>query len=593
MRLKVNINFKIAITFIFIIGLILTGLFVFLNNIFTDHTFNRIRSNLTKELYLTRSFMSRYKDLPLKIDSMDRIADYIGGDLNVRVTIIDISGNVVGDSELSADQIERVENHLYRPEIQDAMSARLGESVRFSTTIKDKLLYVASVFELTNPRGFIRLSVPLSEINVVTQNLKQALFTALFFAFLCAVVISFIASFFVSRPIKEMAWLAQGIARGDYSKKIMVTSEDEIGELAGAFNYMSEQIKARVSEITSNKLMLEAVLLSMFDGVMVIDAGGNIILINETLKKLFAIKEEPTGRRPLEVIRNIEIQEIADVVLKIKKGVKKSEISLLIPGEKTLMVHATPVIRDGKTEGAVLVFHDITELRRLEKIRRDFIANDSHELRTPAASIKGYAETLLEGAINDKENAGDFIQIIYNDSERLAKLVDDLLDLSKIESGAMRLEMGPVNIRQITTRVLRGLKKQAEKKGMDISVDVPDQIPDARGDETRISQVILNLVDNAIKYNREKGKVLITAKELKDDIEVSVEDTGMGIPEEDIPRIFERFYRVDKARSRELGGTGLGLSIVKHIVQAHSGSVRLETELGRGSRFIFTLPKFS
>ncbi|MGD9015666.1 MAG: ATP-binding protein, partial [Candidatus Omnitrophota bacterium] len=285
------------------------------------------------------------------------------------------------------------------------------------------------------------------------------------------------------------------------------------------------------------------------------------------------------------------IQEVADSVLKLKQGVISKEVSFLLLEERIFLVHATPIIRGGISEGGVLVFHDITELRRLEKIRQDFVANVSHELRTPVSSVKGYAETLLEGALKDKKNARDFLRIIHSDADRLAKLIDDLLDLSKIESGKLKMDLKSYSIKPIVKRVISGLDKQSKEKSIRIKEDIPRDIPNILADESRIAQVLLNLMDNAIKYNNEGGSITILAKEKDNFIRIEISDTGVGIPEKDLPRLFERFYRIDKARSRELGGTGLGLSIVKHIIQAHNGEVFVQSIFGKGSTFSFTIPK--
>jgi two-component system phosphate regulon sensor histidine kinase PhoR len=262
-----------------------------------------------------------------------------------------------------------------------------------------------------------------------------------------------------------------------------------------------------------------------------------------------------------------------------------------LPEEKIFFIHATPIAKNGTTEGAVLVFHDITELRRLEKVRREFVANASHELRTPISSIKGYIETLLEGAVDDKKNARDFLNIIRANSDRLENLIEDLLNLSKIESGKLDLKIGSCRLDEIADRILSELRKQAKDRGVEIKKDIPVGLPEMMADRAALSQILFNLVDNGIKYSKENGFVEIAAFEKGDFVQVDVEDNGVGIPEEDLPRIFERFYRIDKARSRELGGTGLGLSIVKHLVQEQGGEVSVQSELGKGSKFSFIIPK--
>ncbi len=401
----------------------------------------------------------------------------------------------------------------------------------------------------------------------------------------------------IGQPVRQISSaakdIAEGIAQGDFKRKIFLNSNDEMEDLSKTLNNMSEQIQNKVNELTTTKSRLEAVLLSMFEGVMVVDHDGYVLLINKTLRNLLGVIHEPFRRKPLEIIRNIEIQNLADKVLKSQSGVQSMELSVLLPEERILLAHATPIIREGKTEGAVLVFHDITQLRRLEHVRRDFVANVSHELRTPVSTIKGYAETLLEGALEDKANARDFVQIIYSDADRLAKLINELLDLSQIESGNMKFFFAPCSLRTMADRVLMALAKKLNEKSIAVKNQIPSAFPSVRADETGITQVFFNLIENAIKYNKDHGSITISAHDLGKYIEVKVTDTGIGIPEEDLPRIFERFYRVDKAHSRQSGGTGLGLSIVKHMIQVHQGEVSVESALGQGSTFSFTLPKSS
>ncbi|MFA5087976.1 MAG: ATP-binding protein [Candidatus Omnitrophota bacterium] len=589
--MRTKLHHKITIAFVVIIAVIFLGIYFFLNTNFKENTYQRIRTNLIKQIFLSRTYIEE-KSLsqPPSFD-LDQWADKIGRDLRLRATIIALDGTVYGDSQINKDKLLNAENHLYRPEVQQAVKAGFGESRRFSTTLKRDMLYLAKTYGHGRARGIIRLSVPLYEVDAVSGHLRKTMGFSFIFAFLLAIVVSFLASIFISRPLRQISGTVQDMAKGDLSGKAAVDSKDEIGDLAEAFNHMSEQIKMRMEEVITSKSRLEAVLFSMFEGVMVIDLDGRILLVNQRLKDFLRISDETSGKKPLEVIRNIEIQEIADSVLNLKKGVESRQISLLIPEEKILLVHAAPVIHQEKTEGAVLVFHDVTELKRLEQIRKDFVANVSHELRTPISSIKGYAETLLEGALDDKENAKDFLRIIYADSDRLAKLIEDILDLSKIESGRLKIDLRPIPLGPVLKRVVSGLSGPAKAKSITVSVDIPSGIPPILADETRISQVLFNLIDNALKYTNDGGQITISARAGDRSVQVDVADTGIGIPEQDWARIFERFYRVDKARSRELGGTGLGLAIVKHIIQAHNGEVFLRSVEGQGSTFSFTVPQ--
>ncbi|MDD3375352.1 MAG: ATP-binding protein [Candidatus Omnitrophica bacterium] len=590
-KIRLPIQYKLTLIIIVINIFILSFVYIYLKNNLQDNTYNRIKSSLSREVLLAKSYFDSRHSKLLSIEKTDEIADQIGKDLGLRVTLIDSSGKVLGDSELSGTDLADMENHLYRPEVQEALKTGLGESRRFSTTLQEDMLYMSCLFQNDKTSGVIRLAVPLSEIAVVTNKLKKILGVSLIIAFGFSVLIGFIVSIYISNPLKKISAVAKKISSGDYSRRINIFTNDEIGELSSSINYMSEQIKARISEVEANKSRFEAILLSMFEGVIVIDNNGSIKLMNNTLKKMLNVSESPIGRRPLEVIRNIEIQEIADKVLDLKSGVQSGEINILQPSERTLQVHAATVMRDNEIFGAVLVFHDITELRRLENIRKDFVANVSHELRTPITNIKGFSETLLDGAIEDKENAKDFLKTINADANRLAQLVDDLLDLSRIESGKTNLNIVSCNIEDIVDRVIVSLRKQIREGKIVIKKNIPNNLSKIKADEKSIMQVFLNLIDNAIKYNNDEGLITISVAERNDFVEVSIKDNGIGIPEEDLPRIFERFYRVDKARSRELGGTGLGLSIAKHLVQSHKGQISVQSELGKGTMFSFTLPK--
>ncbi len=589
--MKLSIHHKITLILAVTVAVILSGVYFYLNKNLKEYTYQRIKTNLSKESDFAKLHLEGAFDKDLSLKEIDSIADKIGARLDLRATVIGLDGRVLGDSELGSEDLKRVENHLFRPEVQNALKSGFGESRRFSTTVQKDMLYMARIFGSGSKQGFIRLAIPLSEIEMVSSHLKQLLLLALLLAFLMAIIIGSTAFVFISKPIKEISSVAQEIAMGNYSKRVSISTGDELSELARSINYMSEQISLRIEEVISNKSRFEAVLLSMYEGTMVVDNNGSIALMNQVLKQFFHVHEDPVGKKPLEIIRNIEIQETVSLVLKSRECVASREISILLPEEKILKVYAAPVLREGKMDGAVLVFHDITDLRRLENIRKDFVANVSHEIKTPLTSIKGYTETLLDGAIEDKDNAKDFLKIIGSDSNRLVRLVDDLLDLSRIESDKLSLELAPHSIENVVDRVIAGFNKQSGSKGIEIKKEISRDLPKVKIDEASIAQVLLNLIDNGIKYNNEKGTITVSSQEKDSFVRINITDTGIGIPEEDIDRIFERFYRVDKARSRQLGGTGLGLSIVKHIIQAHGGEVSVQSQLGKGSTFSFTLPK--
>ncbi len=350
-----------------------------------------------------------------------------------------------------------------------------------------------------------------------------------------------------------------------------------------------EIFKKRINILESENNRIHAILNSMVEGVIAVDKDTRILWLNPTAENIFNISQKNAqGRIFLEVFPNNDIAEIIALVLKKGELVSK-ELTLIWPVQKTFQVNASPIFESKVTSGCLLVIHDITEIRRLETMRRDFVANVSHELKTPLTSIKGFVETLLEGALEDKENSVNFLKIINTHADRLNTLINDLLDLSHIESKGIVLKKEKLVIAKLVDEVMLGFKSQAKNKAVEIRAELPQSL-EILADKSKIEQVFTNLVNNAIKYNKENGSVRIYSEQLTDTIKIVVEDSGPGIPAKDLSRIFERFYRVDKARSRSLGGTGLGLSIVKHIIELHSGSVGVESTEGLGSKFWFTLP---
>ena len=591
--MKIKIPWKLTLAFSIPIIFVFTALYFYLNAHLTTYLDNRIQQTLKSDLSLCRTFIEREAISKNGLPGPTELAKRISSALEIRSTVISASGVVEGDSELKEDELAKVENHINRPEIRDAAKNGFGVSKRFSTTIKKYMLYVAVPIGKDSRDGFLRLAMPLSGIEDMEKGLRKIIITAVFFMLLLALALGYVISLLVSKPLIEMASIARKLAKGDFSKKMLVRSSDEIGDLAVAMDYMADEIRGKVNSLSSEKAKLEAVVSGMFEGVILTNEKGEIVLANPSIYKLFMVHSSPEGKIPIEMVRSAIIQDMVDRVLKEKQRLTTKELVINVPEEKVIQINGVPVIEKGKLEGAILVFHDITELRRLERVRQDFVANVSHELRTPISSIKGYAETLLEGALNDKENAKDFVEIIYRDSERLAKLIDDILDLSRIESDKMKMALLPTDVGSTLERSIAIMAKQAKAKSIAVRLNLGAALPKILADEARLSQILINLLDNAIKYTKDGGDVTVSARPKDKYVQIDISDTGIGIPEEDIPRIFERFYRVDKARSRELGGTGLGLSIVKHIVQAHGGEVWVKSVVGQGSTFSFIIPKFS
>jgi len=416
-------------------------------------------------------------------------------------------------------------------------------------------------------------------------------------SFLVVLALAYPILKFMTQPIQALTDLANRVASGRLDQGTPAESDDELARLSQAINEMSVQLQNKIEEISREKDYLQTLLSGIMEGVLVVDARGRILMVNNALRQLLSLPSHVEDRTPLEIIRNAELERTLRQVLQDGESTTL-ELTLPSPEGKTFEVNvvsispspAGMVKEDEGRRGVIAVFHDITRLKELEKIRRDFVANVSHELRTPLTTIKGYAETLLEGALQE-EVASQFVQVIKRHSDRLEKIVEDLLILSKIESKEFQLRMESLSISDLIGDVSDFLKGPLNKKKISVSVgEVPPSLL-VYGDRQYLEQVLMNILDNAIKYGHEGGRIIISATEKeKREIEISVKDDGIGIPREDLVRVFERFYRVDKGRSHELGGTGLGLSIVKHIVQAHGGRVWAESQLGIGSTFYFTLP---
>ena len=431
-------------------------------------------------------------------------------------------------------------------------------------------------------------------------SLKRSFLLSSLIGLMILLPLAFLLARSLTRPILELAQQAIQLASVGFEGKARVSSRDELGSLSKAIGEIGIQLRNKIKEISKEKNYLQTVLKGMVEGVLVVDGNGRILMANDAFRNLLSLSSNVSDKMPLEVIRNAELEAAIRKALKSGETIPV-ELSVSPSGGKTVEVNVVGILPSSEAtdksgegvRGAIAVFHDITRLKELEKIRQDFVANVSHELRTPLTTIKGYAETLLEGALKE-EVAFQFVQVIKRHADRLAKIVEDLLILSKIESKEFRLKLENIPIFDLIHDVSDFVKEAAERKKISISqAEIPPSLV-IEADRNDLEQVFINLLDNAIKYTPEGGRVIVAATE-KDqrEIEFSIKDNCIGIPKEDLSRIFERFYRVDKGRSKELGGTGLGLSIVKHLVQAHGGKVWVESQPGKGSAFFFTVPKRS
>lgn len=563
---------------------------VYLLNVLDSYFMDNLRDKLLVEAKLVREMVIQELDVQQTSSTIEELAGRLGKVTSTRVTIIDANGVVLGDSQ---EEPSHMGNHLNRPEIQQAISDQIGTLERVSATLGNEMMYLALPVKKDGEiRGFVRLSLPTTEITTTLSRLWILLITALLLAIVLATLLGLKLAQRLTKPIQEMTVAAQKIASGDFSLRTYTTSQDEIEVLGQALNQMAQQLKETIDEVSTEKSKLESVLANMVSGVIFLGQDGRVNLVNPAAGQILGINPIFSGgRQHVGIIRNYQLSQLIATVLEMGKVVKE-EILILVPHEKNVQVNITPITsREDSNLGAVVVLHDITDFRKLERMRTDFVANVSHELKTPVTSLKGYAETLLDGALDDLKVAREFVKIMLTESERLSILINDLLELSKVESTANPMMWQEINIDALIYFLKVKFKPQVEEREIELEFTRPEYPLIAMGDNGMIEQVLTNLIDNAVKYSPVGGKVTMAVSEQAEGILFEVIDTGLGIPEQELKRIFERFYRVDKGRSRKLGGTGLGLAIVKHILETHGSQIKVDSTLGRGSRFYFTLPK--
>lgn len=438
-------------------------------------------------------------------------------------------------------------------------------------------------------------------LNPSTRTLESDIKTIILYillTFAITLVIGFVIMKINTSPLSNITQIAQNFARGNFARKAEVASSDEMGDLANAINIMGTELQSKMQTILDDKNRLDAIMANMNDAIITTDLQERIILINNAAKTMFGISNVTLNKDYLwEKVRNEKLCNLVrETILSSTKlgdkthATRTSEIEIPSPEKKLLQTHLSPIQIDKNTYGILLVFHDITELRKLENTRREFVANVSHELRTPLASIKGYVETLLENNALGHEDTQEFLRIIMKHSQRLDNLIKDILELSKLDSHDLKIELTNLDIRPCIENIFSQYKEHCAEKNQTLSLDITHHIPMIETNEYLLRQLLTNLLDNAIKYSPKDGRIDLKVAPINKSIQFEISDTGIGIPQEHIPRIFERFYRVDPARSREMGGTGLGLAIVKHIVHLHHGSIKVESAVNAGSKFIITIP---
>lgn len=587
--MKFSIRLKLFATYLLLLAVMSGAHYGYLHHFLPGEMTITQRENLLGQTRLAalaagREIGELRRDAP-------RVAAQIGRTVTARVTIIAQDGTVAGDSEVPERQLAGLENHGTRPEVLEALRSGSGSATRYSATLRTDMLYTAVPLTIgTTPSGVIRLALPLSAVDKTVTGMKTTLWVSLLVALGLAIAFSTILSQIVSRPLRQVANIAADIGRGNFGRRLPMEWHDELGDLARVMNEMAGRLEAELGRLSAEKERLDAILRGMGEGLMVTDDKGAISVVNPAFCNLFDVHDTIVGRPLIDISRHPALNESYKQVTRTK-GELQEEITIQMPTEATIRTHWVPLLAGGELRGVVAVFHDISDLKRLEKVRKDFVANVSHELRTPVTVIKGYAETLLDGvAADDPKRAVRFVEIIQNHAERLASLIGDLLSLSELESATFTLQLQKISLEGTIRRSCTLLEAKAAAKRIAVTQPAGD-LPPVLADQGRLEQVLVNLLDNAIKYTPAGGSVVIGVTEEETRVTISVSDTGPGIPTESIPRIFERFYRVDSSRSRDEGGTGLGLSIVKHIVQLHGGTIRVANNPDKGTTFTFTLKK--
>ena len=509
------------------------------------------------------------------VDDADPLADSAGAALGRRVTLIDATGHVRGDSDFDPSELGKLENHSTRPEVIAARANGFGFNARTSKSAGDEELYVA----VRHPLGFVRVSIANTALRATVSRAQRDVLAASFFALIGAMALAWLFSRSVSRPVIELRDVARAIASGDLERRPTIAAPGEIGDLAMALHRMAEQLAMRLEALEADEALLIAVVESLDEGIVVVDPRGSVIRVNESARRLLALDQRvPFAADLLPLDR-----AIGQAVRGAMAGTALEPTETTLDGN-TLLVSARG-LRGG---GAVLALLDLTARRRLEMVRRDFVANVSHELKTPLTVVNGFAETLLDADL-PAEDRERFVRTIQASAQRMQRIVDDLLDLSRYESGAWRPDVADVNIAALIGDAITAGGSAAAAHDVTLGAELSPELSRLTGDPTALRQVLDNLVQNAVRY-APGGRVTVFARPESGGVRIGVTDTGIGIAPQHLPRIFERFYRVDPGRSRAEGGTGLGLAIVRHLVEAHGGSVRAESTPGVGTTISFFLP---
>lgn len=581
---------KISLRFFILLFLVLIAIGFFIADMMKNTYMDMTRNQLFQDAHIVSEFINT-NSLNEDTNSLQKKIESFYAENQPRITVIDIDGKVLADSE---DNPENMENHANRPEFKQLIKGhkKKAESIRYSQTLGYNMMYVATpIKDQHQIIGVIRVAFTLQNIDHAIQKLWVSLGIALGITLILATFIAIRLSKGITRPIEDIIQVASRLTEKDYSSRVRAKTKGELDQLAIAINTLAKSLQHQMEEIRENQQKLTGVLENMVSGVMLIQPTGRIALVNPAMEKIIGTSaEQLTGKLHIEAGKSFGLSQLIDRSLKEVTSIH-DEVHMYFPTERILDTHIAPYVGvNGDIKGVITVLHDITEIRRLEKIRSEFVANVSHELKTPITSLKGFSETLLDGAMHDPEVTKSFLTIIHDESERLHRLITDILHLSKIEQHQIPFHPEPLDVIKVIYETVETMQEELNKKQLTITLPEEDPvIIDAEKD--RLRQIILNLIANAITYTPEKGSIEIKLDDEEEKIKIHVKDSGIGIAKEDLPRIFERFYRVDKARSRNSGGTGLGLAIVKHLVESHNGAIEVDSEEGKGTEFTIILPK--
>jgi two-component system phosphate regulon sensor histidine kinase PhoR len=583
---------KFFLSYLAVVTLLFTSFYLYSSTVVRDFYVSSLGERLELEARLIA------KALPSISDSreFDLLCRNLANELVTRITIVGADGRVLCDS---VEASVTMENHRWRPEVIEALKTGSGSSFRYSTTTGEELFYRAFLQDEGESQRIVRLAIALDEVQAVTNSLRRSLFLGFLVASAVGLLLAFAFSRRLSRRVKRLVEFSGQVAEGVFPQNFFGKSgRDEIHRLERHLNDMSEKIRQNVQQVIAEKEKANSILRGMMEGVLVIDPKGRVLVINEQAQKMFNLSPDRDirGASILELSRHPEMKKLIEQILVFDFTSERYSRQVELHEGRWFRVNAVSLRNNqSSTYGSILVFHDITEVKQLERMRSDFVANVSHELRTPLTAIRGYAETLCQTPPDDPADAQRFLSIIEKHAERLSRLTEDLLTLSDLESGKIEIDFNPVDIKRVVQSVSEVFSDAANKKQVTLEQVIEQGLPAVMGDVDRLQQLLINLVDNAVKYTPVNGTVTVKAQRITinssiDAVELSVIDTGTGIPEHAIPRLTERFYRVDKARSRELGGTGLGLAIVKHIAQAHGAQLKIESALHKGTMVSVLLP---